>query len=113
MHLRSLIPQCRAQSAAVEKRLADTIITLEINRIEAIYALEKRLGELRAIILVYIALNLIYEHVNATQIIDLDLRLIAAKTKQFPLHLLKANPPAPHSPATDQLTLAFTIKRYG
>ena len=52
-HLRSLIPQCKAQSAAAEKRLADTIITLEITRIEAILALENRLGELRALIPVY------------------------------------------------------------
>ena len=37
-HLRKLIPQCRAQSAAAEKRLADTIINLEIKRIEAIHA---------------------------------------------------------------------------
>ena len=52
-HLHTLIPQCRAQSAAAEKRLSDTIITLEIKRIEAIHALEKRLGELRALIPVY------------------------------------------------------------
>ena len=45
-HLRTLIPQCKAQSAAAEKRLADTIITLEIKRIEAIQTFEKRLGEL-------------------------------------------------------------------
>ena len=49
-HLRSLIPQCKAQSAADEKLLADTIITLEIKSIEVIHALEKRLGELRALI---------------------------------------------------------------
>ena len=52
-HLRSLIPQCRAQSEADAKRLADTIITLKIKRIEAIHALERRLGELRALISVY------------------------------------------------------------
>ena len=45
-HFCLLIPQCRAQSAASEKRLADTIITLEIKRIVAIHALESRLGEL-------------------------------------------------------------------
>ena len=45
-HLRSIIPKCKAQSAVAEKRLADTIITLEINRIDAIHALEKKLGEL-------------------------------------------------------------------
>ena len=45
-HLRTLIPQYRAQSTAAEKRLADTIRTLEIKQIEAIPALEKRLGEL-------------------------------------------------------------------
>ena len=38
-HLCSLIPQCKAQSAAADKRLADTIVTLEIKRIEAIHAL--------------------------------------------------------------------------
>ena len=42
-HLRTLIPQCRAQSAAAEKRLDDTIVTVEIKRIEAIHALEKDL----------------------------------------------------------------------
>ena len=45
-HFRTLVPQCKAQSADAEKRLADTIITFEIKRIEAIHALEKRLGEL-------------------------------------------------------------------
>ena len=103
-HLRSLIPQCRAQLAAVEKRPADTVIILEINRIEAIHALDKRLGELRALIPVYNARNPRYEQVLAKHISDLDLRLIAAKTKQFPLHLLEAHTSAPHSPATDQPT---------
>ena len=52
-HLRSLILQCKAQSAADEKLLADTIITLEIKRIKVIHALENILGELRAYIPVY------------------------------------------------------------
>ena len=52
-HLRTLIPQCKAQSAAAEKRLADTIINLEIKRIEPIHTIEKKLGELRALIPVY------------------------------------------------------------
>ena len=43
-HLRLLIPQCKAQSAAADKRLDDTIITLEIKRIEAINALEIKLA---------------------------------------------------------------------
>ena len=98
-HLRSLIPQCKAQSAAAEKRLADTIITLENKRIETIHALENRLGELRALIPVYKARSPTYEHVLAKQIIDLDLRLIAAKTKQVPTHLLAKHPPATHPPA--------------
>ena len=55
--IHTLIPQCRAQSTATEKRLADSIITLEIKRIEAIHAIEKRLGELRALIPVYKALH--------------------------------------------------------
>ena len=38
-HFRKLIPQCNVQSAAAEKRLADTILILEIQRIEAIHAL--------------------------------------------------------------------------
>ena len=38
-HLRSLIPQCKAQSAAAENRLANEIIALEIKRIETIHAL--------------------------------------------------------------------------
>ena len=78
-HLRTLIPQCKAQSAAAEKRLADSIINLEIKRIEAIHALENRLGELRAIIPVYKTRCPTYEHVLAKQIINLDLQLIAAK----------------------------------
>ena len=52
-HLRSLIQYCKAQSTADEKRLADTIITLVIKRIEEIHPLEKRLGELRALIPLY------------------------------------------------------------
>ena len=91
-HLRTLIPQCRAQSAAAEKRFADTIITLEIKRIEAIHALEKRLGELRALIPVYKARHPTYEHVLAKQIINLDLQLIAAKTKQFTTHSPTTHP---------------------
>ena len=94
-HLRTLIPQCSAQSAAAEKRLADTIITLEIKRIEAIHAHEKRLGELRALIPVYKDRWPTYEHVLAKQIINLDLQHIAAKTNQFPTH-----PPAPYQFAT-------------
>ena len=42
----SLITQYRAKSSAAEKRFVDTIITLDIKRIETIYALEIRLGEL-------------------------------------------------------------------
>ena len=99
-HLRTLIPHCRAQSTVAEKRLADTKITLEIKRIEAIHALEKRLGELRALIPVYKARCPTYEHLLAQQIINLDLQLIAAKTKQYPTHLLAPHqfalpPPAP------------------
>ena len=72
-HLCSLIPQCKAQSAVAEKRLADTIITLEIKRIDTIHALENRLGRLRALITVYNPRSPTYEHVLAKQIIDLDL----------------------------------------
>ena len=82
-HFGTLIPQCRAQSAAAEKRLADTIITLEIKRIEAIHALEKRLSELRALIPVHKDRCPTYEHVLANQIINLDLQLIAPETKHF------------------------------
>ena len=98
-HLRTLIPQCKAQSAAAEKRLADTIIKLEINYIEAIHTIEKKLGELRALIPVYKARCPTYEHVLANQIINLDLQLIAAKTKQFSSHPFAAQPLAPHSSA--------------
>ena len=83
-HLPTLIPQCREKSAGAENRLADTIITLDIKRIEAIHALEKRLGELRAPIPIYKARSPTYKHVLAKQIIDFDLQLIVAKTKQFP-----------------------------
>ena len=37
VHLRTLISQNIAQSAAAEKRLSDTILTLEIKQIEAIH----------------------------------------------------------------------------
>ena len=97
-HLRSLIPRCKAQSAAAEKRLADLIITMEIKRIQAIHTLEKRLGELRALIPVYKARNPTYEHVLAKQIIDIDLQLIEAKSKNFPTHSPVAHPSAAHSP---------------
>ena len=95
-HFRSLIPQCRAQSGAAEKRLADAIITLEIKRIEAIHALEIRLGELRALIPIYKARNPTYEHVLANQIINIDLQLIDAKSKYFPTHLPEPHPSAAH-----------------
>ena len=110
-HLCTLIPKCSAQSTAAEKRLANTIITLEIKRIEAIHALEKRLGELRVLIPVYKARCPTYEHVLAKQIINLDLQLIAAKTNQFLTHPPEphqfaphppeAHSPAPHPPATN------------
>ena len=82
-HLTTLIPHCRVQSTVAEKRLANTIITLEIKRIKEIHALEKKLGELQALIQVYKARCPTYEHVLAKQIINLDLQLITAKTKQF------------------------------
>ena len=109
-HLRTLIPQCRAQSAAAEKHLADTIITLEIKRIEAIHAVEKRLGELRALIPVYNARHPTYEHVIAKQIINLDLQLIAAKTKQFTTHSptplpFALHPSKPQSPTPQPIQL--------
>ena len=95
--LRSLIPQCKAQSAAAEnKRLADTIITLEIKRFETIHALENRLRRLRALIPLYKARSPTYEHVLAKQIIDLDLQLIAPRTKQFSTHPLAQHPLATH-----------------
>ena len=117
-HLRSLIQQFRAQSAAAGKRLADTIITLEIKRIEAIHALERRLGELRALIPVNKARCLTYEHVLAKQIINLDLQLIAAKTKLFNIYFRSIST-CTTSTCTKStrkkstLSAANTIKRYG
>ena len=72
---------------------------MEIKRIETIHALENRLGELRALIPVYKARSPTYEHVLAKQIIDLDLQLIAAQTKQFPTHPPAQHPLATHPPA--------------
>ena len=108
-HLCSLIPQCKALSAAAEKRLADTIITLETKRIEAIHVLEKRLGELRTLIPVYKACSNTYEHVLAKHIINIDLQLIEAKTKQLPTqptaqNLLVPYPCAPLSPTVQPPT---------
>ena len=42
--LRALIPRFKGHSTAVENRLATEIITCELNRIEAINALEKKLA---------------------------------------------------------------------
>ena len=53
LHLRLLIHKCKAQLAAVEKRLADLIITLKIKRNNAIQDFEKRRGKLRALISVF------------------------------------------------------------
>ena len=96
-HLCSLIPKCKTNLAAAEKRFADTIITLEIKHIEAIQALETRLSNLRALIPVYRDRCPTYEHVLAKEIINLDLQLIAAKAKQYPTHS-----PAPHPTALNQ-----------
>ena len=95
-NLCTLIPQCRAQSEAAEKRRADTIITLEKKRIEAIHALEIRFGQLRALIPVYNARNPTYKHVLAKQIIDIDHQLIEAKSKNFPTHLFVRHPSVAH-----------------
>ena len=72
---------------------------MQIKRIESIRALEKRLGELRALIPVYKARCPTYKHVLAKQIINLDLQLIAARTKQFPTHLPEPHLFAPYPPA--------------
>ena len=82
-HHYTLIPQRTAQSAATEKRLADTIITLEIKRIEALYTIKMSLSELRALIPVYDARFPTSEHVLAKQIIYLHLKLIATNTTIF------------------------------
>ena len=103
-HLRSLILQCRTQSAAAGNRLTDSIISLEIKRIEAIHAIEKRLGELRALIPVYKARCPTDEHVLAKQIINLDYQLIAANAKQFSPHPPATHPFAPHPFATNLTT---------
>ena len=112
-HLRSRIPQCRAKSATAEKRLDNTIIILEIKRIDAIHAFEKRLGKLLALIPIYKARCPTYEHVLAKQIINLDLQLIAANGKQFPtyppalhptaLHYFALHPPETNLPAPQLL----------
>ena len=69
---------------------------MEIKRIQAILTLEKKLGELRALIPVYKARNPTYKHVLAKQIIDIDLQLIEAKYN-FPTYSLKTHPFAAHS----------------
>ena len=92
--LRALIPRFREHSLAAENRLANEIITWELNRIDAIQALETKLGELRALIPVYKTPCPAYENVLADQIINLDLQIIKAKSNK---HL--SQPGAPHSPA--------------
>ena len=94
-HLGSLIPQCKAQSTAAEKRLANEIIALEIKRIEVIYAVEKRLSELRALIPLFKARHTTYEHVLARQIINPNIQFIKAKTTQFPTHPFVPHPLEP------------------
>lgn len=64
---------------------------MKIKRIEAIHALEKKLGEFRALVPVYKARWLTHEHVLADQIINFDLQLIAVKSNQH-----ATNSPAPH-----------------
>ena len=78
---------------------------MKIKRIEAIHTLEKRLGDLRALIPVYKARCPTYEHVLAKQLINLDLQLIEAKTKRFSQNPSTTHPPtlhpiAPPPPAT-------------
>ena len=79
---------------------------MEIKRIQAIHALEKRLVDLRALIPVYKSRCPTYEHVLAKQIINRDLQLIAAKTNQFKTYQPATFPfeiyqPALHPPATN------------
>ena len=119
MHYRSHIRKCKAQSEAVEKRLADSIINLDIKRIKAINALKKWIDKYPTPSTQFCvkARCPTYEDVFAKQIIDLDLQLIAAKTKQFSLHSPAAHlfelhlpalqPPAPQ-PLVPQL---FALQR--
>ena len=51
--LRALIPQSSAHSAAAATRLANEIINKELKRIKTIQALDKNLGKLQALILIY------------------------------------------------------------
>ena len=112
-HLRTIIPQCREQSAAADKRLADTIITLEIKRIVDIHALEKRLTELRALIPIYKARCHLFKHVLVKQTINFDFQLIAASQPPS-LHHSAPHPPALHSPKLNFFcTAALRINRYG
>ena len=62
----------------------------------SISALENKLGKLGALIPVNKTCCPTYEHMLAKQILNLDLELIAAKPKQFLLHLPAAHLPALH-----------------
>ena len=93
LQLRALIPRFKGHSPADENRLAE-IITCELKRIEAINALEKNLGDLKNLIPVYKARCPENKNVLADQIINLELQLIAAKSKQFAPHPLAPLPPA-------------------
>ena len=75
-------------------------ITCELKRIEAINALEKKLGDLRKLIPVYKARCPANVNVFADQIINLELQLIAAKSNQREPHPLASLLPAqqPHIP---------------
>ena len=72
---------------------------MEIKRIEAIHALERRLVELRALIPVYKASSATYKHLLHKHIINLELQPIAGKTKHFPIHPSAPHPTALHQPA--------------
>ena len=89
--LRALILQSKAQSAIAETRFANKIINLELKRIQAIQALQKKLADLRGLIPVYKARYPSYEHVLADQIINFELQLISPKSNQ-----LSPNKPASH-----------------
>ena len=88
---------------------------MELKRIEAIQALEKKLNELTKLIPVYKARFPAYEHVLADHIINLELQLISVKSNnplpnQPESHPTVLQPHAPESIQSNDIAEIFTYR---
>ena len=97
----ALVEKFKYHSTVAENRYPREIIRCEIKRINIIQELEKKLGELRALIPVFKAECPANEHLLAVQIINIDLQIIVVKLNH--IHVLShfSSPP----PAAPQLSV--------